>query len=167
MSYRRDVFKKRASEFLRVTIEELTVLNLEKGVFNNSIDYCKNNNFPLKWSDINFCKHYSTNARRVLANISYTMNATVLKLKIYSGEIDVYNLVKLTKEQMNPTLWESLKIKTLQQIPIQKEELADGIFKCNKCKSMKTSYYQMQTRSADEPMTTYVTCLNCSLKWKC
>jgi hypothetical protein len=43
----------------------------------------------------------------------------------------------------------------------------EGLFKCAKCKSTKTRYYQMQTRSADEPMTTYVTCVNCGAKWKC
>lgn len=48
-----------------------------------------------------------------------------------------------------------------------KEEGYDGMFKCRKCKSKKTTYYQMQTRSADEPMTTYVTCTECGLKWKC
>ena len=42
-----------------------------------------------------------------------------------------------------------------------------GMFKCGKCKSTKTTYYQMQTRSADEPMTTYVTCMGCSNRWKC
>ena len=42
-----------------------------------------------------------------------------------------------------------------------------GIFVCRKCKSRKTTYYQLQTRSADEPMTTYVTCLGCGNKWKC
>lgn len=30
----------------------------------------------------------------------------------------------------------------------------------------KTTYYQMQTRSADEPMTTFVTCVNCGNRWK-
>jgi transcription elongation factor S-II len=70
-----------------------------------------------------------------------------------------------------------------------KEEDYTGLFKCSKCKSVKTTYYQMQTRSADEPMvsttsalfilllfrlltalssqTTYVTCTNCSHRWKC
>jgi DNA-directed RNA polymerase subunit M/transcription elongation factor TFIIS len=42
-----------------------------------------------------------------------------------------------------------------------------GQFKCGKCKSVKTTYDQLQTRSADEPMTTYVTCLGCSNRWKC
>ena len=48
-----------------------------------------------------------------------------------------------------------------------KEEDYTGQFKCGKCKSVKTTYYQMQTRSADEPMTTFVTCMSCSNKWKC
>lgn len=38
---------------------------------------------------------------------------------------------------------------------------------CSACKK-KTNcdYYQMQTRSADEPMTTFVTCLECDKRWK-
>ena len=47
------------------------------------------------------------------------------------------------------------------------EEGVSGFFTCNKCKSNKTTYYQLQTRSADEPMTTYVSCLNCGKRWKC
>ena len=31
----------------------------------------------------------------------------------------------------------------------------------------KCTYYQLQTRSADEPMTTFVTCINCGNRWKC
>lgn len=48
----------------------------------------------------------------------------------------------------------------------EKKEVAIGLFKCGKCKSNKTTYTQAQTRSADEPMTTFVTCLNCGNKWK-
>jgi DNA-directed RNA polymerase subunit M/transcription elongation factor TFIIS len=48
-----------------------------------------------------------------------------------------------------------------------REEDYSGLFKCGKCKSVKTTYYQMQTRSADEPMTTFVTCKNCRNRWKC
>ena len=32
---------------------------------------------------------------------------------------------------------------------------AQGMYECRKCKSFKTSYYQLQTRGADEPMTSY------------
>jgi DNA-directed RNA polymerase subunit M/transcription elongation factor TFIIS len=50
---------------------------------------------------------------------------------------------------------------------VKQDEDYAGMFKCGKCKSKKTTYYQMQTRSADEPMTTYVTCMGCNNRWKC
>ena len=38
---------------------------------------------------------------------------------------------------------------------------------CSACKKKSNcDYYQMQTRSADEPMTTFVTCLECDKRWK-
>jgi DNA-directed RNA polymerase subunit M/transcription elongation factor TFIIS len=38
---------------------------------------------------------------------------------------------------------------------------------CSGCrKKTNCDYYQMQTRSADEPMTTFVTCLECDKRWK-
>lgn len=40
------------------------------------------------------------------------------------------------------------------------------MFKCGKCQGRKCTYFQMQTRSADEPMTTFVTCVNCGNHWK-
>jgi len=36
-----------------------------------------------------------------------------------------------------------------------------GTYRCNSCKSWKTTYYLLQTRSADEPMTCFITCLIC------
>src|SRR6056300_1360404 len=41
-----------------------------------------------------------------------------------------------------------------------------GMLRCKRCKSYKTTFYQMQTRSADEPMTVFVTCHNCDTRWK-
>jgi transcription elongation factor S-II len=38
---------------------------------------------------------------------------------------------------------------------------------CSGCKrKTNCDYYQQQTRSADEPMTTFVTCLECDKRWK-
>jgi len=41
----------------------------------------------------------------------------------------------------------------------------EGILTCPKCKSKKTSYYQLQTRSADEPATNFCSCL-CGHRWR-
>lgn len=43
---------------------------------------------------------------------------------------------------------------------------AEGMFKCGRCKSSKTSHYMKQTRSADEPMTVFVNCRDCGNRWK-
>jgi len=40
------------------------------------------------------------------------------------------------------------------------------MFRCGKCGQRKCTYYQMQTRSADEPMTTFVRCTVCPNRWK-
>ena len=42
-----------------------------------------------------------------------------------------------------------------------------GIYRCGKCRGNKTTYFQAQIRRADEPMTTFVSCLNCDKNWKC
>ena len=47
----------------------------------------------------------------------------------------------------------------------KKEAMTDQ-FKCGKCSSRETCYFEMQTRSADEPMTIFITCLNCGNRWK-
>ena len=43
---------------------------------------------------------------------------------------------------------------------------AAGEFVCRKCKGSKTTHYALQTRSSDEPMTIFVTCLTCGSHWR-
>lgn len=167
MSYRRKTFIKNAAKFLELSEKDVIVLNMEKGVFNSTITFCRENEYEIKWSSPEFLKKYSNTARRILANINYTSNAQKFKELVINGEVNPYEIASFSREQFFPELWEKLKKISLDKITIKKEEICDGIFVCNKCKSKKTTYYQMQTRSADEPMTTFVTCTNCNLKWKC
>ena len=167
MSYRREIFIQKCAEFLSIAQDNIIVVNMEKGVFNNAVELSKKNKTPLKWSDKKFVRYYASNARGLLANISYTTNAQEMISKIKNGRIDPYSLVKLTREELNPTLWNIIQSKNLERIVVKQLATDDGMFKCGKCKSMKTVYYQLQTRSADEPMTTFVTCTNCEARWKC
>ena len=68
-----------------------------------------------------------------------------------------------------PELWEELILKNRKQMDMlsDKETNVSSMFKCGRCKENNCTYFQLQTRSADEPMTTFVTCLTCSKRWKC
>ena len=48
----------------------------------------------------------------------------------------------------------------------EKQEAMTDQFKCGRCKSRECTYYELQTRSADEAMTTFITCLKCGNRWK-
>ena len=64
------------------------------------------------------------------------------------------------------------KIEEYKEVCINNAQMVTGggtktdLFKCRKCKSNDCSYFQLQTRSADEPMTTYVWCYGCGNRWK-
>ncbi|KAK7047744.1 transcription elongation factor TFIIS [Paramarasmius palmivorus] len=48
----------------------------------------------------------------------------------------------------------------------EEQQAETDAFQCARCKQRKCRYRQAQTRSADEPMTTFVTCINCGNKWR-
>ena len=97
-------------------------------------------------------------------------NNTKLQMSIKNKEITKKSLENLTHQEMNPPIWTALidaKIKRDKNMTSDNMMAATDQFKCYKCKKRKCTYYEMQTRSADEPMTTFVTCLNCGNRWKC
>jgi transcription elongation factor S-II len=52
-----------------------------------------------------------------------------------------------------------------QMIKAKEDEAYEGLLTCPKCKGKKTTYYQMQTRSADEPATNFCSCA-CGHRWR-
>ena len=87
-----------------------------------------------------------------------------------SGSIDIDKIAFLTHQELIPEKWKEIIDRKIQRDKHKYELNKQGVskqFKCSNCKTRETTYYQMQTRSADEPMTTFVTCLNCQHHWKC
>lgn len=69
----------------------------------------------------------------------------------------------------NPARWRPIVEKIIEQekATYSREQTASIFMYCSSCKrKTKCDYYQLQTRSADEPMTTFVTCLECDKRWK-
>jgi transcription elongation factor S-II len=72
-------------------------------------------------------------------------------------------------KDLYPELWENLIIRNRKKMDALSENNLDNIssmFTCSRCKKNKCVHFQLQTRSADEPTTVFVTCLNCGKNWK-
>ena len=89
--------------------------------------------------------------------------------KLLSKAFKAHELAFMNHQEVRPDLWEQLieekRIKDENKFTPKIEASTDD-FVCGKCKSKKCTYYQLQTRSADEPMTTFVTCLDCGNRFK-
>lgn len=150
------------SEVLNLDKSDEIIIDLEKGINNNTIDILETDIYSPK-----FKKQYIITGRKILSNITYTPNSEMVRNNILSKSWPAENIAKMTHEDLYPDFYSALKLKIMAKYIVSKpEEPKDGLIKCIKCKSMKTVYTQAQTRSADEPMTTFVTCLNCDNHFK-
>ena len=142
--------------------EEDIIANVERSIYNYTVAKAMPNTesfarqYRRRASVLFSCVEYDTSLQHELEKrrIDYRM----LEQMTYPFEIsskvraDYYNITNHI---------ENLKKKAVKAFAPQ-----EGLFRCSRCKSKKTTHYQLQTRSADEPMTTFVTCLNCDKRWK-
>jgi len=140
--------------------------NLERGIYNKVLEEAETRNIIKKWENSYFVLLYVNRFRSVYNNIQ---NNNIKNL-ICSKKIRPNELAFMTHQEMLPDKWQTyideLKIKN-QNKYVPKLEASTNDYTCRKCKSNECTHYQLQTRSADEPMTTYVTCIKCGNRWKC
>ena len=152
--------------------------NLEKAIFNWSIRKTKEMNRqtpsvgPPSWENQYFVENYKRKFLTLQFNIKHPDNDLKEKIKKMSPN-QVHYLPNKTPAELFPAgpNAQTYKQKLEKEISAelkkaQLDESKRGLFTCSKCKSKKTTYYEMQTRSADEPMTAFVSCLNCGKRWK-
>jgi transcription elongation factor S-II len=140
--------------------------NLEKGIFNFALSEAKNRKVVKKWDNPYFVQIYVDRLRSIFTNL----NNPVLLNQLNSGSIKAHTIAFMTHQEMRPDKWDELitiKTKRDQNKFENNLEAATDTFTCRKCKSNKCTYMQLQLRSADEPMTTFVTCLSCGNRWRC
>lgn len=143
---------------------------LEMEIFNFAIRSSIQKNIVPTWN-ILLKKIYINKARSLYTNLvsdSYVKNKRLFE-RMKKKEFTPGQLVNMSIQETFPEHWKQLiddkdrKNKVLYET--KKEAMTDQ-FKCRKCGSRETCYYEMQTRSADEPMTIFITCLNCGNRWK-
>ena len=135
----------------------------------------------LNWTVKNTPSHHATWENAVFRN-RYRMKAHWIVTEFKRGpqlaerlktkQLESTKLAWYSPDVIDPNGPYSKTLLKLREEDMRREALKaqedeyEGILTCGKCKSNKTDYYQMQTRSADEPMTTYASCKSCGHRWK-
>lgn len=143
---------------------------VEKGIYNYTIQKAREKFIERSWGCKQFSHMYKTYYGRVMGNIKNNKNANYVLNKLKYNYFDPEKLVSMESIHLYPEIWEEIIVKNKKKMDFlskKDKEQGTSIFTCNKCKLKNCTYFQMQTRSADEPMTTFVTCLNCDKRWKC
>jgi DNA-directed RNA polymerase subunit M/transcription elongation factor TFIIS len=157
--------------FLEDKFSKEDIRLLEKGIFEAAFNFALKNHVARSWKSAIFIEIYREIVRSVFSNIhpdSPVKNRRLLT-RVIDGEFPLYTIPSMTSYEMFPEKWFELRDKQLQReqkILEGNKSRATDQFKCRRCSKRECTYYELQTRSADEPMTIFITCLNCGKEWR-
>ncbi len=147
-------------------IEPQSVSDLEDELYKYSIDEVQ-----IPWADWDFdcVRHaYKHKLRGLLTALRYTEFVK----KVEGGVFNAREIVYMSPSEMNPEGWQTA-IDACQDLTpsdtTQEERYGEAA--CSSClrrgqPAHNTVYSQLQTRSADEGLTTYFLCYNCGKRWR-
>lgn len=157
-------FRENVRERLQVHVPNGT--NLEVGIFNKTIKVCTADGILKKWSNPQFVRVYTAELKTVMFNLETNPE---LRARIAESATP-QDLAFMTHPEMNPEMWKTLveqKAKRDQSLTSPTLTSSTDLYVCGKCRKRECTYYQLQTRSSDEPITTFITCINCGKCWTC
>ncbi len=113
---------------------------------------------------------YRDKIRSLYQNLRNKSNPE-LKVRVLSGDVSPKRLVVMTHEELKSKQQRATDAAIAKEnmnnaMVAQEEKSMSTSLQCGKCGQKKVSYSQAQTRSADEPMTTFCECLACGNRWK-
>ena len=132
-----------------------TAKNVEISIYNYVIHLCTTDNIVKDWDNFLF-KHIYVSKALMIINM---LKSDVEFLQYIIDE-------KWSKYIADMSWDEMVNFNIKEEITYVSNKNNDGLFKCRKCKTYNTTYYSLQTRSADEPMTNFITCQTCNTRWK-
>ncbi|XP_045901374.1 transcription elongation factor A protein 3 isoform X12 [Micropterus dolomieu] len=113
---------------------------------------------------------YKNRVRSRISNLKDPKNPG-LRRNVLAGSIELSRIATMSSEEMASDELKQLR-NVLTQEAIREHQMAKtggtttDLLQCGKCKKKNCTYNQVQTRSADEPMTTFVLCNECGNRWK-
>lgn len=151
-------------------LKESEVIQLEQAVYNSCIQEGAKYHVICDWSYPLFQKLYERKMRHICANLHpncYIQNTKLLE-RYKNKEFTFEDLMTWTETEIFPERNKELAEKQFQReqrlLEGNKANATDQFF-CTRCHKRQCTYYELQTRSADEPMTIFVQCVNCGKRW--
>jgi DNA-directed RNA polymerase subunit M/transcription elongation factor TFIIS len=152
-------------------LDEDELNNLERCAYNSAIRRASQRHIGKIWSHTPFLELYIMVAKQIAVNLLPTayVNNTELFAKYKAGEVSFKDISEMDSYQLFEERWKDCfleqQIREKRQLEGNKAMATDR-FLCKRCHKRECTYYELQTRSADEPMTIFITCLNCGKHWK-
>lgn len=153
------------------TFKEKQVIQLEQVIFDITLQESQKKHVVRSFENPLFTTLYKSSARKIIGNLSqksYVHNEHLFS-KIKKGDLTLDHLRTMNDTDLCPDLYNEMRDRQLQREQSQLEgnkAMATNKFKCNRCEKRECTYYELQTRSADEPMTIFISCLNCGKRWR-
>lgn len=151
-------------------ITEEVRTKIEAAIFKKAMDTASFEEIRKTWNSQAFRDVYLAVSRRIVGNLSpasYIKNKN-LWIRFSTGELTIDDIVRQNYYELCPENWQQMVDRQAKREQIQLEgdfSRATDKWMCHGCKQRKCTYYELQTRSADEPMTIFIHCLNCNKRW--
>lgn len=157
--------------FRSLKMTDIQAKDLEIGIYNFCIDYAAEHQIPLSWSCDIFKELYFAKVKNIYSNLSskYSIKNKRLIKRLLDKEFMPHEMAEMRPENLYPEIWKDIIDREIMHTKTAYEPQATAMtdrYTCGKCKKNRCSYYELQTRSADEPMTMFITCLHCGHRWK-
>jgi DNA-directed RNA polymerase subunit M/transcription elongation factor TFIIS len=146
-------------------------IDLERGIYNAAVSDARKKGVRRHWENPEFADIYKMIARRTMVNLDpegYVGNSRLIE-RLQMAEFPPHQVPFMSARELYPEHWQALADEQLKRETTMLEgsnEEGSGMYTCKRCGKNRTRYWEMQTRSADEPMTIFIRCLNCGKEWR-
>lgn len=143
---------------------------IENSIYNYTIKQSEIKGIDINIEDNYFKRIYVNKIISLYNNFdkkSYVKNSNFLN-SVITNDINIDNIAFLSPQEINKEHWKKYMDKqnaTDEFLYSRTVGTRTNEYKCGRCKERNCTYYQLQVRSSDEPMTTFVNCLNCGNRW--